>query len=287
MMLSDIGNPHHRAVAYALRAMNIDVVGFSHGHNPGFVTNRAVPHGQQSPCSLYICPTWKTAEYHEELQDASNMQRKKDTQFSSIETTEYSDLYKRWKGKPVNFPYRSIMVIGSQLLPLRSMAGTGEFFIFKLDLELKLVEVLKQAGYHVIYKAHPQYLKQVQGVFEDRADEIETRPFEQVMDNADAFVFTHPLTTPFGLSLCTNKPITLIDVEERDWEPKGYKLLRRRCHMIPAKFSPSTNMVEFNENDLLEFLDSPPAEVNEDYLRMHMFPRQETNGSERGDSGLT
>jgi hypothetical protein len=281
LLLSELGRPLHRAVAFALLRRGVEVVGMAHGNAPGYIDHRVTPYSHHAMCTHYICIGRKHAEQFTRLLKHSTMRQTKQTQMSWEESSFYQDIWDSFRAAPSAKSPHKIMVIGSPLRPIRYVSGTGEFFIFKFDIELRLVKLLKQAGYEVTYKAHPEEIGEIKCAFDGIADKIEGRPFEAVYHEADAFVFAHPLSTTFGLALCTNRPIVLIDIEGRNWNRDGYQLLRKRCAMVPAWFSAS-NRIEFDEQNLVEALQSAEASIDASYVETYMFPETRSGKSSPG-----
>jgi len=157
------------------------------------------------------------------------------------------------------FPERfgKIMMVGYPMNVTRYPYSTGDFFLFQLDLEIRVIKLLKRHGLKVVYKMHPERQREAGGVFEDLADEVLTEPFEKVYGYADALFFGCITSTTFGFALCTQLPILVIDIQGTNWNREAYELLKRRCVMIPALFDES-NRIQFDEDLLLGELGQRP-----------------------------
>ena len=83
------------------------------------------------------------------------------------------------------------MLVGFPFDPSRYDIENNLFFYKILLLEYQLIKTLKDSGYHVIYKAHPDRLSEVQGLFNDLVDEYFSKPFEQVWRSSDLILFTY------------------------------------------------------------------------------------------------
>ena len=141
------------------------------------------------------------------------------------------------------------MLLGTPANPNRYVHEHGQFFYIKVDLEYRLIKALKLGGYEVIYKAHPDRLEEVKGLFENVVDEYCTHPFEDVWQKADAFLFTDTASTTFGLSLPTNKHIVLMDnsIDQKNHHVEG--LLNKRIRSVSMCLNESMRM-KFNNNEL-------------------------------------
>ena len=126
-------------------------------------------------------------------------------------------------------------------------------FIFKISLELRLVRFLKNNGFRVIYKAHPEGAKAAFGVFESEVDKCIYSKFEDVLGEADVILFTYPSTTTFGYALNSNKNLILINMENNIWNASAFKHIVSRVNIVPAGLD-KQNRVVFNEDKLLKAL---------------------------------
>ena len=81
-----------------------------------------------------------------------------------------------------------------------------------LAFELEIIKTLKDAGHTVIYKAHPDTLKETAGIFERFADRVETKPFEAVIAEGRLPALPAPVLDHLGL-LADEQPPG--DVDER------------------------------------------------------------------------
>jgi hypothetical protein len=101
-------------------------------------------------------------------------------------------------------------------------------------------ELLRQFGYKkVIYKrhikGHPLYRQLDEESLISHLSpqcfcrlEVETRKFEDVYLNCDAFIFDQ-CTTAFAIAASTDKPIIYLDLGKRNFSELGLKLMKERC----------------------------------------------------------
>ena len=155
--------------------------------------------------------------------------------------------------------------------PYRFHYAEGCFFPFRLDLELRVINLLKKHGFKVIYKMHPERQHEVEGIFDGLVDRIITKPFEKVYKEADALFFGYGNSTTFGFALGTNRPLFLIDIENTNWNPEVHELLSRRCIIVPAKFD-EKNRIQFDEGYFLEKLGQKPEMPDFAYVEKFMIP---------------
>jgi len=227
-------------------------------------------------CDEFICPTASAARFHEEEYTKGGISKFHAAVFRSGETRYYYDLYRKCRTKPSSSRIKTIMVMGYPMNAVRYLYSAADFFLFQLDVELRLVRLLKENGFKVIYKMHPERQREAAGIFEGLCDAVSVEPFEKVWHQGDAFFFGCTTSTTFGFALCTNRPIFVLDVEGRKWNSEAYELLRRRCVMISSGFREG-NRIEFDQSEILQEL-SKGRESTEalvfDYVKKCMFPRE-------------
>jgi hypothetical protein len=161
---------------------------------------------------------------------------------------------------------RNVMLMGYPMHAQRYVYGTGEFFQFRLSAELEIVEMLSEAGFRVLYKAHPETVQFTSKIMGPRVDEFITKPFETELHRADCLVFTYPLTTTFGAALATDIPIVMLDMEKRNWIADAYKKLKLRCAMVPASLD-TDGRNKFSRHGLIEAIKAAPSLIDHSQLK--------------------
>ena len=121
----------------------------------------------------------------------------------------------------------------------------------------------------MIYKAHPDRVREVTGIFENFANEIRVEAFEKVYDSCDAYLFAHTDTSTFGIAVCTNKPIIVIEIEGKPWKGNAQELVSKRCRMVPAWIDEKCRIL-FDEQALERALNLNIAEPNMEYFENMM-----------------
>ena len=147
-----------------------------------------------------------------------------------------------------------VMLIGSAYYaqyrkPLLSGAP-----LVRLDLELCLIDFLKGAGYEVLYKAHPDRLPEIDGIFEGRAKVIKGY-FQNCLNKADIFLFRDIRTSSFLYALCSNKRIVVLDLAFKLTNPfpQAMELLKKRIEIVKTT-TDKRNRIIFDEAELLTAL---------------------------------
>jgi hypothetical protein len=104
------------------------------------------------------------------------------------------------------------------------------------DWQGRLIDGLSAQGFEVLVKQHPQGLTRGKPLVMSERGTYLTGTFDQVIDQADAFVFDYPATTSLWEALCTAKPVLFVDLGLADWEPEVRALFERRCAVVRGAF---------------------------------------------------
>ena len=272
LLLSEVAKPINKTICFALkRKFNTRVVGFEHGNTFGSLLSRYFAPSELAHCDEYIVAASKSIPNFREAQRTARLPYGTETQISSMDTDYYRVLGERSKTLKVSEKIRRVMLIGFPMNQNRYMDFPGHFSLFHLDLEIRLLVFIKQRGFKAIYKAHPDRLREVKGVFERFSDEIKAEAFEEVYDTCDAYLFAHTETSTFGIAVCTNKPIIVIEIEGKPWKGNAYELVSKRCRMVPARITNKCRIL-FDEQALERALNGRIAEPNMEYLENMMVP---------------
>ena len=271
LLLTEVAKPTHKVIALAVQSKGGKVVGFTHGNNIGNLNRRLQGYNEYSHCNVYICPTEKSKELRQNEFKSNQLCNYRLTQFQSIELNQYKDIFDSSNIQQSVEYVRTVMIIGYPLTTIRYQYSAADYFYFQLDLELRLAKLLKSNGYKVIYKAHPDTVDRVGGIFDNIVDEVLISPFEQTYQSADVLFFGCLTSTTFGYAVNTNKPIYLVDTEGQYWNNGVYDLIKKRCTLIKSNFNQYNRLI-FNEDCILKKLKEKQLEPNYEYVQKLMFP---------------
>jgi hypothetical protein len=271
LLVTEAARPINRIVAHAYHEKGFRAVGFHHGNGMGDLRETFTSYIDTSSYEEFVCPTTRCAASFEYIYKQSAISRHKPVRFLSIETNYYKDLWTQFQKLPFPKKIRRVMLMGFPMNADRYLGVPGYFFAPQVALELRLVRILKNHGFEVLYKIHPDRKQEAFDIFEPICNRVISQSFEQTWQEADAFVFKYIGSTTFGFALCTNRPIFLLDLEKEYWLPEHYTLLRKRCHMIPAWID-SQNRIRFTEDLLIDKLSQKPEYPDFSYVRQFMFP---------------
>ena len=147
--------------------------------------------------------------------------------------------------------------------------GRFTFFYDRIFYELNLIKKLKEKGFYVIYKPHPERKSLIKKFFQDHADEIIFEKFENrdILKKTDALIYAHTTTTTFGYALCSNLNILLLDHEDI-YSLEQKKLLKKRVNFIDFNFKSSKNK---NYEQLFKCLDKNQKKINYEYVKKFLL----------------
>ena len=158
------------------------------------------------------------------------------------------------------------MIMGYPCNSGRYIGHRGLFFYQQVDLEFRLISLLKSKNKRIIYKAHPDRLEEVESVFNGIVDEIITEPFERVWNKADLLIFTYTSTTTFGFALTTNLPIVLLDSEEDMRDADDVELIDSRIIRVPSRIGADTR-IYFENDKLIKAIAQSNYDIAYDYVK--------------------
>lgn len=273
ILSSGFGDIFSRALYVAIRRKGGKVTSFSHGGNIGLYDTPSLAFSELALSDEFITYTQKSVELFENIKNNHPLLRKNGVNIKSCDSDEFLKLWRRYRNKPLPKNIKRVMVIGYPHNQWRKPHVAGYFSLIQLDLELRIVDILTQVGYEVIYKAHPGRITEVEGIFESRSRVLKGY-FQDCLDAADAFLFGGIRTTAFPIALCTNKPIIAFKMEDEPYKPfsGAMELLQKRCSFIHTDFD-ERNRIVFDKDRLLEFLAKDIKEPNTEYIERYYFPK--------------
>lgn len=269
-----IGNPVHRAILLANSRTGGHSIGVSHGNYVGLNSIPLYHRLELSCVNEFLVPTegakcslLSIIKQNKALKDIK-------TQITAVHDDIYKKHWKSNKSKPVPSKIKKVMYLGFPFVDYRDLEYPESFTPIQVDFEYRVLSLLK-GRYYVIYKAHPDRLKESDNgrVWADLVDRIETRRFEEVYDEADVYIFGSTGTTTFCFTFPTKKRIIFFDTGHKIYEEEARKLMLKRAIAIKAWFD-ERNRLMFDEQQLLEALAKKPDEPNTEFIEKYMFPRK-------------
>lgn len=266
VLLSEVAKPLNKTICFALkRKYDTMIVGFEHGNTFGSLLSRYFSASELAHCDEYVVSTTGSVPNFREAQKIARFPYGTGTRISSVNTDYYRNLVEKHRDLDLPNRIRRVMLVGFPMNQNRYMDFPGHFSLFHLDLELRLLDFLRQKGFIAIYKVHPDRRREAGGIFEETSDEIMAEPFEKVYGKCDAYLFAHTDSSTFGFAVCTNKPIVVIDIKGRPWKGNAYELLSKRCRMVSARIDESCRIL-FDEFELEKALNRDIEDPDMEYV---------------------
>jgi hypothetical protein len=105
-----------------------------------------------------------------------------------------------------------------------------------VDHQLRIAETLQGFAVDLICKPHPEGLLAGQLHPLESVARTEYRRFEDVMNEADIFVFDYAQSTTFWEAMCSDRPVVLIDLGISRFNAPVGPLVAERCRTVPARW---------------------------------------------------
>jgi hypothetical protein len=264
LLVSGEGNLYRRIVVKAFREQGGQAVGFIHGYDVGWRRQPVYSQMIMTMLDKLVTYTPASVQLYERLRGEFPPPNDNPCEVVSTNTRYFSNCWQQRSAVPSQI--KTIMLIGYPFYHYR--ARRAAFPLFHLDVEWRIINLLKAWGYEVIYKMHPDRIYKTltfgPGV------EVITQPFEQVMDRGDCLLYVHSGTSTFGTALCSNKPIVCMKGPWDEWYPEPYALLRKRCRVVQLGFD-ERNRLSFSAQELREALALPVTQPDTGFMETYLF----------------
>jgi len=275
LLLQNFGNAIHRSLCIVLRECGGKIISFNHGGQIGLFYNASSLFSEFAISDKFVTYTSKSAELYEKIKVTHRLLKNNKVEILSAESSEYLNLWKIHGKNPVPKRIKSVMIVGSihNQYQMRRPQDAGNFSLIHLDLELRVIKAIGNAGYKVFYKAHPLTIPMARDFFKDNAEVIFKGVFEDYLDKVDAFLFISIQTTAFNIALCTNKPVIAFRMVEEPFKPfsEVMELLGKRCKFVNSNFD-ERSRIAFDEKELLGALSIENKEPDNEFIEKYLFP---------------
>ena len=132
---------------------------------------------------------------------------------------------------------RRVMYLPTPLRGFRQLLPPLLPDVIALDWHMRLAKLLSGLPIELVVRPHPEGAlpgsrHPVTQAFTPMID----RSFDQVAGMVDSFVFEYPHSTAFWEALCTDRPVTWIDLGTSDLSDEMKAIVTQRCRIIRAYF---------------------------------------------------
>lgn len=125
--------------------------------------------------------------------------------------------------------------------------------ITQIDWQIRLISHLKEWGHDVVLKVHPETPFLPPKELDELGVQVKTERFENVMNDADLFIFDNIYTSVFRSAVESNIPIIIIDFEKIPWGESAQKMISERSFLLSGSFD-YNNKANIMWNDLEDIL---------------------------------
>ncbi len=272
LLSGSVGQHFVRMFSAAVRSSGGTVTWFKHAE-PMIYLSDHYSWVKLSSVDRFITYTQHSARAMETMLKKYPPLKNNNVRIEGAETRMFYDLWRKESKRPLSKKIKSVMLVAKGFQN-DNKTGQGIAFpaLMQLDWELRIINILKRAGYKVLYKVHPHgdQSEQARGLFGNDV-EVVYEPFEEVMNLADAFLFYHTITTTSGQALSTNKPIIYINGGWEKWVPEVFESFSKRCFIVSAQFD-ERNRLMINEKELICALGRKPSEPDTEFIERYMLP---------------
>ncbi len=265
LLITEISKPINKLITVAYQSKGCEVYGFNHGHESAIKISKLVFSTNIAQCRNLIVPTNGTKARYQKHYSKTCGVMEVSTRFISVHSKRMYKIYLKNIENKLNDDINTIMIMGYPCNSNRYLCSKGLFFYQQLDLEYQIISILKEKNKRIIYKAHPERLSEIKGLFDHLVDDIVVDSFENVWQKADLLIFTYSETTTFGYALTTNLPIVLLDAEKDMRDLDDMKLLDKRVVRICTEVNRNTQ-INFNKKTLIRAITQSNYEISYDYV---------------------
>jgi hypothetical protein len=261
-----------RSVTVVARHTGHRVIGAPHGSTTGVSKVSSLVPIELAVSDTYLAFNRHGADLLSRTRDAHPLggRWKTDIEVLSSATKKFKQWGEAHQADSLPDRIKRVMLIE---FPLNSMVYENVLghWPYHLDLIISVSRLLRKYKMETILKLHPDRLQESDGVFGSFFDEQLVEPYEQVYQQADAYLFTNIATSTFGFALTTNRPIIIFDIALQDVYDVAHDALRKRCRVIPSWFD-EQGRLQFDEDALARALTRKPELPDMSFVETYMFP---------------
>ena len=240
LFVAEVGKPHSKLITLAFQRRGCKVYNFHHGNDSVIINQKWTYKSLLNHCDNYVVDTQTMEIRFGDLVRNQPDIFNKPINFISTDSDYYANLRKL----TVNGDYNKVMIMGYPMNLARYADDSYAFYYYKILLEHKLLSTIKDSGYHVTYKAHPDRLNEVKSIMDDVSDNIIKLPFEDVVEESGILIFTYVHTTTFCYALNLPIPIVLVESPGTPWYQDIRNTLEKRVAIVKTHVSNNEIIVD-------------------------------------------
>jgi hypothetical protein len=265
LIINPVSNLKHRIFTAAWRLSGGSATGISHG-NP-YIYGTIHPdmgNGANSILDKFVTMSSEEKNLFEWSRNNSGTGLRAQLEIHVCKNTIYRKRFEIFNRGAIPKTIKKVMLMGTPFnnalhLPHR---------LYLMLMEVELISMLINSNYQVIYKAHPDTLKETEELFSGSGCERVTDKFENVWNDCDCIIFPSVFTTAFGLSLMTPKHVIAFSwIDQSNWRMESLDKLKKRATVIEVEID-GNGKPSFDRSRLHRALASP---IEFDHSIIHEF----------------
>lgn len=162
------------------------------------------------------------------------------------------------KSRDANAPLK-VMYVGPIYVGFSPRVSNHNSDILLIDWQARLFAKMREWGYEVIFKPHPEGNQRPPKIFAEEFGVKElSEPFENVWNQADVYLFDWKSTTALSTAMSTGLPVALVDFSFEKFAPDMQKLVEHNCGLVNG-WADDFNRLQVNWDELKQALECPPV----------------------------
>jgi len=231
------GNIWRRIIRYAVYQNGGTVTGHDHANGVGHLKYYYLLLTDFESCDRFVTFTKKQCENLKKNIRKDWLIPDRPPEMSFINTMKQENSLPQTNSFSKIQTIKTVMYISSNYTGERFQFGIQIPDYIQVDWEARLFAHLHKWGYRVLHKPHPESVEMPPENLYHPFNVVRLhKPFEQVMNQADAVLFVNPQSTALVHAFKSNIPLVFLDLGMFEWMPDAYELLEKRCQIVKGKF---------------------------------------------------
>ena len=260
---SNAENQYHRILSLILRQDKVDTYSFDHGYD-NYIKRKKTNYWFKNIYNFYVCYNKSCKNFlDEDIGLNSQYPKNLIPKFITYKNDIYINKKKKLLNKKKIKIIKNIMLIGFPMNSIRHLTEVGNFWYFKLQLEINILKSLKKENFNVIYKIHPDLIGW-EKIISKYCDEIRYTHFEEKLDDIDLIIFTYTANSCLNPAICSNIPIIIFDTFLDKFNKDQFQLFNKRCKILKINFDNSGYI--FEEKKLIDSVNNINPDIDNEYF---------------------
>lgn len=233
------GTPKHigRLFAWRYKSLDRQVIRFAHGGERAFYDDYCWGLAELPFCDRYICHSGAEAKLLEKrrLEKRIAPAGYDSVEFTSCGSAKHQAMRFRSRSPRARDRSRTVMYIAGGYLgeALGDFPSRKPPDVLYFDWQVSLLKTLRQLGYRVVTKYHPQGILSEARLLAPFSDEVIGGYFDPEGHDVDCYLFDFAGTAFFD-ALAAEKGIVLLDMGIRPRDNSSFQDLAQRCEIVPC-----------------------------------------------------